>query len=80
MPPGPAFRYLYEHQHAKSTSQSCKRMGTFPTACAQSKPTMQPCTRPASQGAGIKPVVDRCALTLARPARVIASMSNHCPV
>lgn len=52
MPPGPAFRYLYEHQHAKSMPQSCKRMGTFPMACAQSKPTMQPCTCPASQRLG----------------------------
>src|SRR4029450_11466101 len=29
--PGPAFRYLYEHQTAKSTFQSCNFNGAFPT-------------------------------------------------
>src|SRR6185312_6287304 len=41
--PGPEFRYLYEHQAAKSQSLSCRRKGTLPTACAQSKPAKQPC-------------------------------------
>src|SRR5205809_2543152 len=27
--PGPAFKYLYEHQTAKSTFQSCNASGTF---------------------------------------------------
>src|SRR4029453_5305022 len=36
--PGPAFRYLYEHQTAKSTFQSCNVSGTFPMAWARSNP------------------------------------------
>src|SRR6476661_10122266 len=40
--PGPAFRYLYEHQTAKSTFQSCNANGTLPIACARSIPTIQP--------------------------------------
>lgn len=32
MPPAPEFRYLYVHQTAKSTFQSCRCRGTFPTA------------------------------------------------
>ena len=43
MPPGPELRYLYVHQTAKSTSQSCSESGTLPTACARSQPQMQPC-------------------------------------
>src|SRR2546430_10760534 len=41
--PGPALRYLYEHQAAKSTFQSCKASGTLPIAWARSKPTTIPC-------------------------------------
>lgn len=41
IPPGPELRYLYEHQQAKSTSQSWSLRGTLPTACAKSKPTKQ---------------------------------------
>src|SRR4030095_16651289 len=45
--PGPALRYLYEHQTAKSTFQSCNESGTLPTACARSKPGMIPYFRAA---------------------------------
>src|SRR5256885_7479093 len=41
--PGPAFRYLYEHQTAKSTFQSCNDTGTLPIAWARSTPTVIPC-------------------------------------
>lgn len=44
MPPGPEFKYLYEHQQAKSTFQSCSLTGTLPTAWARSKPTTIPCS------------------------------------
>src|SRR5437016_12301027 len=40
--PGPALRYLYEHQTAKSTFQSCNASGTLPAACARSTPTVMP--------------------------------------
>ena len=43
IPPGPEFRYLYVHQTAKSTSQSCKDSGTLPTAWAKSHPQIHPC-------------------------------------
>lgn len=43
MPPGPEFKYLYEHHTAKSTFQSCRARGTFPIACARSQPHIQPC-------------------------------------
>src|SRR6059058_4761813 len=33
--PGPAFRYLYEHQTAKSTFHSCNESGTLPMAWAR---------------------------------------------
>jgi hypothetical protein len=40
--PAPPFKYLYVHQTAKSTCQSCNFNGTLPTACAKSHPTQQP--------------------------------------
>jgi kynureninase len=43
--PGPELRYLYEHHAAKSQSLSCRCRAILPAACAQSKPTMQPCAR-----------------------------------
>src|SRR4029077_5886262 len=40
--PGPAFRYLYEHQAAKATHQACNFMGGFPTGWARSNPRQMP--------------------------------------
>src|SRR5207253_248307 len=41
--PGPALTYLYEHQTAKSMSQSCSASDTLPAAWARSKPITIPC-------------------------------------
>ena len=42
MLPGPALRYLYEHQTAKSTPQSWRLRSTLPMAWAKSHPTRAP--------------------------------------
>src|SRR5687767_15148765 len=42
VPPGPEFRYLYEHHTAKSTFQACSSSGTFPVAWARSNPALAP--------------------------------------
>eukprot|EP00754_Rhynchopus_humris_P036969 Rhum_TRINITY_DN19070_c0_g1::Rhum_TRINITY_DN19070_c0_g1_i1::g.169202::m.169202 len=43
MLPGPEHMYLYVHQHAKSTFQSCSFRMQLPAAWARSHPTTQPC-------------------------------------
>ena len=40
--PGPAHKYLYEHQDAKSTPHLCKNNSTLPAQCARLKPTTIP--------------------------------------
>mmetsp|Transcript_32272 Transcript_32272/g.89114 ORF Transcript_32272/g.89114 Transcript_32272/m.89114 type:complete len:229 (-) Transcript_32272:746-1432(-) len=47
MLPGPEFKYLYVHQHAKSQPQSWSWRRMLPTAWARSKPTLQPASCPA---------------------------------